>query len=174
MSSTRTMRLSRTDRGSAIQSQGVMLIYNVHQFKDAIRLQDLEPWTTADPGKLEADGCDLDNWADVRWSACWPECFMQGDNDAWKIPCGLGAAEAPMSGSIHWGSDDTTACSLEDNPPPRFSCLKAEGWGEVDRLWGLLNVFFNQFLGALRNPFEGFLGVCGCSSVMSVTVILEY
>jgi hypothetical protein len=35
----------------------------------------------------------------------------------------------------------------------------------VDRL---LNVFFNQFFGALRNPFEVSLGVCDFPSVMSV------
>ena len=62
------MRLGRTDRGRAILSRDVVLIYEPINLTSAIRFQSLEPWATADPDRpdLEEDGCDLDNWAGVR------------------------------------------------------------------------------------------------------------
>lgn len=60
-------------------------------------------------------------------------------------------------------------CWTEDCSSPRFSCVEAlGGWGEGERLWGLLKVFLNHFSGRSRNVLEDGLEACDCPSVMSV------
>jgi len=162
--STRTLRLDRTDR--AILSRGFVTYtrMSIWWVAHALKIPHSEPLQIQmgpNPRRMAAiliTGLVCEDLHVGLSTLLW-------DNDTWQIPCWFVTAEAPMTGFINWAPDDMIVCWTEDISPPRFSCPEAEGWGEVDRLWDLLNVFLNHFPG-FKNPFEGSLGVCDCPSVM--------